>query len=302
MKFYSFFLLILFSILQLSCDKTQDSNEGKAVLTAQSDSDDFAKYWFAGKAELNTFDIVQNRYGEERKGEAVMVFVTEDFSKEKQVKLDNPSSAGNDKVPVMKLNHIRRFVTGIYDYSMMLSVFTPIDLKKNKQTLKTTTTSQDWCGHSFMQLNLDGNKYQNRGFSYFESEGDRGTKMEAAFLEDELWTRLRINPSTIPAGNIDVIPSTFFSRLRHQDLAPQKAEIKMEKGDEKSFVTLTYKSGGRSLRIGFETDFPHQILDWEEKTGGRLISSGKRKAVMKSAYWQQNGNGDEYLRESLQMN
>ncbi len=79
---------------------------------------------------MSTYDFLQNRYGEERTGEAILVFVTEDFSASKQVKLDNSAEAGKDKVPIMKLNHIRRFVTGIYDYSMTLSVFTPVDFNQ----------------------------------------------------------------------------------------------------------------------------------------------------------------------------
>ena len=57
-----------------------------------------------------------------------MIFVTEDFLTEKQVKNDhykNPKS-----VSILKNNQISKFPTGIYDYSIMKSVFTPIDIKE----------------------------------------------------------------------------------------------------------------------------------------------------------------------------
>ena len=299
----SFTLLssIAFLILHSGCHSTASEPEAKAVFTAHENSNEFADYWFTGEAELNTFDIIQNRYGEEREGETVMVFVTEDFSNSKQVKLDDPANAGNDKIPVLKLNHVRRFVTGIYDYSMMQSVFTPLDLKKNRNTLKVTTTAQDWCGHSFTQLNLEGEKYRATGFSYFESVGDNVKKIKTALLEDELWARIRIAPEDIPTGTVEVIPSTFFSHLHHADMKPKQARIQYEKGTEMSHIILEYLHLERSLRIGFEPEFPHKILEWEEEVKGKLESSGKLKATMKSAYWKKHDNSHLPLRDSLRL-
>ena len=50
----------------------------------------------------------------------------------------------------MKLNFTKKFVTGIYPYSLMFSSFTPADASR---TLKTTMTGQEWCGEVFSQLN-----------------------------------------------------------------------------------------------------------------------------------------------------
>ena len=46
-------------------------------------SEKFGDYWYQGKAELNRFELSQVRYGEIRKGDAVLIFVTEDFLKDK---------------------------------------------------------------------------------------------------------------------------------------------------------------------------------------------------------------------------
>ncbi len=43
----------------------------------------FKQTWYAGKAELSTYNLQQARYGEIRNGEAVLIFVTEDFSTNK---------------------------------------------------------------------------------------------------------------------------------------------------------------------------------------------------------------------------
>lgn len=277
------------------------SNHGsQTVLVANKNVDNnFADYWFNGEAELNTFELEQSRYGEMRKGEAVMVFVTEDFSKNNQVKLDNPEKQGGDKLSVLKLNHIRRFVTGIYDYSMMQSVFTPTDLSNNPNTLKTTTSSQDWCGHTFLQMNLEGERYKVSSFSYFEQEGDNTSKLKANLLEDELWNRIRIAPEGINEGNYDVIPSTFYSRLLHDPLKAKQARLRVEKQSDIDYLILEYLHLDRTLTIGYMPSFPHKILSWTEMQDGQLLSKGKLKASVKSAYWQQHDNKHEHLRDSL---
>ncbi len=44
------------------------------------------KYWTQGKAEVNVYELSQNRYKENHPGQLVSVFVTEDFLTDKQVK------------------------------------------------------------------------------------------------------------------------------------------------------------------------------------------------------------------------
>ena len=96
-------------------DKT--STEGETAESAKLESDlpgeDFNKYWYAGEAELNSYELDQARYGEMRGGEAVLVFVAEDFSDKALTKYDGRSGT---KVPVLKVNFDKKFLTGIYPY------------------------------------------------------------------------------------------------------------------------------------------------------------------------------------------
>ena len=55
-------------------------------------SKDFYDYWYGGKAEISSYKLEQARYGEMREGSAVLVFVTEDFLPDEQVKADNYSN------------------------------------------------------------------------------------------------------------------------------------------------------------------------------------------------------------------
>lgn len=267
------------------------------------DQKKFNDYWYAGEAELTSFELHQARYGEIHEGHAVLVFVTEPFSLSKQVKLDDPSKAGKDNVSVLKLNFTKKFLTGIYPYSMMQSSFTPISYDKYPHTLKVTTSSQEWCGHTYMQLNLNNNNYSLSGFSYFESEGDIREKMERTILEDEVWNRIRINPTSLPVGKIEILPGSFFLRLKHVKAGPQQAMATMEdvlssdySSKPHSRYALQYDS--RALEIYFEKEFPYQILGWEESQNG-LTTIAKRKKSIKSPYWQKNNNADRALRKEL---
>lgn len=304
-RFFSLATVSLFLLLAQNCTDTATSKKEPTtpltpdpIFTPVTLSEGFNTYWYQGKAELCTYDVEQERYGEMRKAEQVNIFVTEDFSKSKQVKLDNPGEAGADRVPVLKLNTLRRFKTGIYDYSLMESVFTPVT---GMPTLKTTATIQDWCGHVFMQVNRQGEGYRSRIFSYFESEGDQDVTLPNVLLEDEIWPRLRLNPTAIKTGTMQVLPSALYCRLRHKPVVAQNADIQLEKGEKESVLAINYTGIGRSLRIRFETGFPHKILGWEETNDGKLASKGTLKATRNSAYWSEHDNVHAPLRDSLML-
>jgi hypothetical protein len=308
MKHLVLILVFLGSILMQNCkpkNETTTAATANATPTVQAaalpntPAAGFPEYWYQGKAELSTYDVVQERYGETRQAEQVNIFVTEDFSRNKQVKLDDAAAAGADRVPVLKLNAVRRFKTGIYDYSIMSSVFSPID---GSPALKSTCSVQDWCGQVFIQTNLEANgSYRARSFSYFEAESDEDKKIGPALLEDELWTRIRLNPASLPTGKKQVVPSAVFSRIRHKAYIAHPADIQVVKGDKESTLRLNYEGLPRALSIVFETASPHRILSWEEMDNAKVSSKGTLKKTRMSAYWSENSNGFASLRDSLQI-
>lgn len=271
----------------------------------------FRSYWYDYGAEISRFELEQARYGEIHQGHAVLIYVTEPFLPDIQVKADSEVSR-QKSIPILKLNFIKRFNTGIYDYSMMKSVFTPV-FKENQQynkTLKVTTTRQDWCGHVFIQYNLNGDNYKVLQNSYFEKEGDRTTVIPAVNLEDEIWTRIRMSPETLPLGEIEMIPGSFFTTLRMTGIGVEKAIAELsniEDDDGKiSKYTITYPSLNRSLSISFSHDFPHDILSWEETyTSGsgenakELTTRARRTNKLMIDYWNKNSVKDIALRKDL---
>ncbi len=283
---------------------------GVSPLDAQPSNDTFAAYWHSGQAELTSYSLEQARYGEVHQGHAVTIFVTEDFSRSKHVKLDNPLSAGDDRVPVLKLNLDKKFNTGIYPYSMMTSVFTPVD-DATPHALKITTSSQEWCGHTFTQLNRRDEGYHLQEFSYFESEGDLEATFETAMSEDDLWNWIRLRPEALPQGDVKLIPGSMYMRFKHVAWEPQRAKASLTGDDEDPGLMvyhLDYPELRRQLSITFEKDFPHRIEGWQEVyTSGwgrgakELTTRAQRLERLKLDYWTKNRRVDEDLRQQLRL-
>ncbi len=266
---------------------------------------EFKDYWYAGEAELTSYELEQARYGEKRSGQAVLVFVTEDFLPDKQVKDESGSSVSTS---VLKLNYTKKFYTGIYPYSMMTSIFTPVNDEDYPNTLKVSTSSQEWCGHTYLQINHKNDAYQITGHSYFENEADQELAVTPDFLEDEIWTQIRIEPASLPVGTFQVLPGSFYLRLKHKPMEPVVANCSVTESDGIYTYTIEYPSLSRTLSIEFEEAFPHSIQGWKEtypsgfgSNAQTMTSTATKTASIKNDYWNKNGTSDNALRDQLQL-
>ena len=266
------------------------------------DPDTFAAYWYGGLAELTGYRLTQARYGALREGTATLIYVTEPFSRRHHVKVDDVERAGDDAVTTLKVNATREFVTGIYPYSMMTSVFTPVE---GGRSLKVTTTSQEWCGHTFTQINRSSRGWRLRAFSYFESESDRSLALPDVWLEDELWTTLRLDPASLPRGAVRMLPGTIYQRLSHTEFEPQDARASLADDSTDTALrvySIEYPELRRTLRIRFRAEFPHQVEGWEETypDGDQMLTThAESTGRQRLAYWEMNRPGDEAWRDSL---
>ncbi|MEQ3665751.1 MULTISPECIES: septum formation inhibitor Maf [unclassified Olleya] len=292
--------LLIFSVFLISGCKEQPKTDTKttynqvetvtekAKLPAFKTNKQFNDYWYSGQAEITSYQLEQSRYGEIRKGTAVLVFVTEPFLKNDQVKADqsNPSN-----INVLKLNATKKFNTGIYPYSIMQSTFYPVS--NNQHALKVSASVQEWCGHVYTQLN-NREQFQVTSHSYFQGEADQNFNLEKNSLENQLWTQLRIDPTSLPTGNINIIPSLEYTRLNHTPLKAYNAFAENKPGQ----YTLTIKDLDRKLTINYNPNFPFDIQSWEEVQNGNLTKATKIK-TLQSDYWNKKSNTDLELRKTL---
>ncbi|MAD97554.1 MAG: hypothetical protein CMB99_09545 [Flavobacteriaceae bacterium] len=266
-------------------------------------------YWKQGKAEVNVYELSQNRYNANHPGQLVSVFVTEDFLTEKQVK--NEYYRDSNSTWTLKNIQLRKFTTGIYDYSLFTSTFTPINRNQFPNSLKVAASSQEWCGTIFTQLNFKNDNFDYQQRSYFEKEGDVNAEIQKATLEDELFTILRMNPAFLPLGDFDVIPALNFMQLKHLSNRSFKAMGKVNpyKGEEFSgedlqMYQVSIPSLKRKLAIVFENKAPFKIVGWLDSFPSafdkkiRTTKATLKKQIM-TAYWGQNGLEDQKLRKEL---
>lgn len=299
------FTLLFLTVFLVSCREAPQSSSAPApgpdpAPSPNPLSEAFKAYWYAGEAELTSFALQQARYGEIREGHAVLVYVTEPFDPEKQVKDDQKDSSS---VSVLKLNRTKKFLTGIYPYSIMSSIFHPVG--DHLGSLKISTSIQEWCGHVYMQMN-QRDSLELTGHSYFESEADMKTSLPKSMTEDGLWNTVRIAPGRLPQGAVSLIPSFEYLRLVHQPTKAYAASATLSKPGKQRTYTLTYPALNRTLQIHFEGSFPHRILGWTESypsgfgSNARVMTTtAERIRTLKSPYWRQNTNADTVMRDSL---
>lgn len=299
-------LLIFFVITSRNkADKAPDIKEESTVekpaLPKGTLQEDFKTYWYAADAEITSYELQQARYGETHNGQAVLIYVTEPFLTDKQVKAEqsNPNSTS-----VLKLNATKNFLTGIYPYSVMSSTFYPV--YDNQHALKTTLSIQEWCGHVYAQIN-NRDQFEFTSHSYFQDEADQQLTLDKHVLEDEIWTKIRINPCDLPVGELNIIPGLEYMHLRHKTPAVYNATATLtrEKQGTRTY-TLTYPELQRSLTIYFSALFPHTIEGWTEDvkigTGSNakiVTTKATKQNTLKTPYWNQKTNSHRALRDSL---
>lgn len=268
----------------------------------------FWSHWSDGKAELAGYDLAYPRYGERRSGVAATIFVTEPFSNSMRVKADPGKHPGPDVFPVMKLNLIKDFQTGIYDYNTMLSAFIalePVNGRPAGAATKLSYSSQEWCGHVWHQLLFDERAIRSTLHSYFDGEADERKEVEYplnGMSEDALplWARGMTGPILIPGETrrVQVLTSLQNARETHTPLSWSEATLRRGRSAE----TLTVPGGtfeverwsaefekGRLLTFYVEQIPPRRIIRWESSSGERADLLGSERLE----YWKMNGREGE---------
>lgn len=268
----------------------------------------FWDHWGDGQAELAGYRLTQPRYAELRQGEAVHVVVTEDFTRATQVKSDG---GHGDEFPVLKLNAVRDFQTGLYDYNVLTSVFLPLDGRLPiGQPTKLSLSVQEWCGHVYEHLVLAGGWADWVRHSYFDGEADGQARTPVppdGIYADTLPLIVRgLTGERVPlGGSIDVpwMPTGLDRRAAHVTPVWGRATLRRAAGGlvesvlgtvESEVWTVTPAEGPESTWV-VESAAPRRLLSWSRTDGEAGVLTG----VVRGPYWRQHDNGDEALRASL---
>jgi hypothetical protein len=276
----------------------------------------FLRHWKSGLAEIASYNVDVERYGEMRKGQAVLVYVYEEIDARTRIKVESDRTPPAQRVPVLKLNHVLKFNTGIYDYSILTSVFVGLSgpgVSRFMQPRKVSFTSQEWCGNVFHQLIPGPRDLRSEIHSYFEAEGDSIATLayptggdSALYYEDEMPILVReLDGPVMPIGTsrtIRLVPGLWERRKRHVPLAITDAILAKSRPEGFRSQGETVRSIGWTLEAqGIKTTWhvleasPHTLLGWENSRGekGDLIAS------LRDTYWEHNHNANAGLRKPL---
>ncbi|RKZ13028.1 hypothetical protein DRQ53_08170 [bacterium] len=262
---------------------------------------EFGAWWYDGKAELNGYRLTVSRYGETRSGTSVMIYVTEPFSESGRVKVNDHTKNPEDTFGALKLNLVRDFQTGIYDYNTMVSTFVR---DTSFEPVKVSFTSAEWCGHVYEELVFGQHEVRGTYHSYFEGESGAVELQypQGGVAEDNLFILLRgLRKDYLEPGesrSVDYLPGVFHSRLAHQELQWTRARI--ERAVETvqvavpagGFDTVLYTieiDGGRTGSFHIEASYPHRIVKWSLSPDIEGVLTGSTRL----AYWGLNGEGQE---------
>jgi hypothetical protein len=273
------------------------------ALSAPAGASDFWKHWGDGRAEVNGYRLTQPRYGATREGTAVYVFVTEGFSDRLRVKADRGRHPEDDVYPVLKLNAVRDFNTGVYDYNVMTSTF--LRVANGWPVAKVSFSSQEWCGHVWHQIVPREGRVDGVFHSYFDGEADGSEDLElpeGAVFEDSLPVLLRgFRGAYLEAGetrSVPFLPSMLHARLTHTPLAWTTASITRNEKTQTvevpagSFETTVFTvevADGRRLTFAIEAAPPHRLVRQTGPGGEELALRGSSRM----AYWKLNDPGNE---------
>jgi len=301
------------ALLATACERSAPRETAAAADTSRV----FESHWQDGRAELAGYRYHVTRYGQRREGRCAMITVTEPFSASKHVKADDPSRNSGDTFEALKMNLVRHFQTGIYDYHTMVSIFTR---SRDFSTDKVAFTCAEWCGQVYQELIFEKSAVTGLIRSYFEDES-RQLRLPAqagGIPEDDLFILLRgLRGDFLPPGrsrSAPFLPSPFHCRLSHQPTywtsaaisrAPNLEPVDVPAGSFQAIVYTVRVKDGRTGRFWIEPAYPHRILRWswlpprgEHQMRAEGADEGELIRSTRLPYWRLNQEGGErYLTE-----
>lgn len=241
----------------------------EVVMTNQKTNKKFMDYWQNNKPEVVKYELKEDSV---YVGEGSLTF-----------RLDYVKGVNkDDSVQVLKSDFIGKIKKENYDYSAMTSTYLPLNLSIRPHAMKIINSVQEPEETAFLVLSQIPKSYEINSKNTFKVKTKEHFILERKNLEDELWTKIRMNPDNLLVGDIEIIPSfAFWQSVRK---SPEVCEAKAElnnytgtefKGTKLKNYTLNYPDLKRSLSIIFEQGFPHEIVGWK-RVSDEKVATGKK--------------------------
>jgi hypothetical protein len=230
----------------------------------------FIDYWKNGKIETTKYDLKEDSISV---GEGSLTFNID------YVEGVNKS----DSIQVLHSDFTGKIHKENYDYSAMTSAYLPLNLTIRPHAMKVINSVQEPTGNSFLELSQIPKSYEINAKNTFKEKTKEHFILERKNLEDELWSKVRMNPNDLPTGDIEMIPSfSYWQSVRKSpNIYEAKAELKDYVGTEFTgkklkIYTVDYPDLKRNLLIVFEGEFPFEIVGWKRVGEGKVAVGVRR--------------------------
>ena len=237
--------------------------------------------WDDGFSEMCFYDATDTIYGTPRQYTRVHLMNRQWMDPLTGVKTDAETPGA---IHAFKLVIAEQIPTENYNYRYLTTVF----LRRSDLTpLKMTTSSQEWCGHTFKILRWAEGRLDVRSFSYFPGEGDRTfERPRDAVPFESLFIIAREAAATLRPQALEVLPSMRSNR----QVVPDAAAATVVPSPETQRVAtplgpldvrrVRVESAQTTAWFDVEAAAPHRIVAFEAGD-----ESGQLVAMERRAYW-----------------
>jgi hypothetical protein len=182
----------------------------------------------------------------------------------------------SEPIDVIKMNYIQSVPVGVYEYNQMASIFFE---RSSGRILKYSMSSQDGCGHSYMQYTHIGEKHHFIFYSYFDDEGEIKrtiTESDPVYFYDALPLILRFRINDMSPYRVKIFPGVI--RNKFTEPIPYEVRVKKTVLNNVTFNNVFYESvysvvvngDGKRDTLYFNYVYPHRLIKWKKNNNDEL--------------------------------
>lgn len=220
-------------------------------------------YWTNGTVEMNTYMLMQTGDEGALEGEMVLLYALEDV-------FQPDCTAFADKA-ILRLSMVKKNRDEIFESRLTTHIYTPANgLDETPEpTVKIIYGAEQWEEQHYSRVEKDQNGYRIKSYSFDTGEALR-TRYFTAMPEEDVWTRMRLDPLSLPMGSFEMIPGQEY--LDRHSIEPEsygvigKLQLQITADHLQHYVyQLYFPELQRRVEWRFEAYFPYTLLNWEEK-------------------------------------
>ncbi|PWK26131.1 hypothetical protein LV89_02611 [Arcicella aurantiaca] len=223
----------------------------------------FNNYWKEQGTETSLFILKQDSV---KIAEAMLSFTLQDFEQ----------TEPKEHIQMLASTFTQKSIN--YKNSVTTSTLMPLNILLRPHALEVSSSVQELNGTGFMKLTFAPKSYAVTIEGNLIKKDGEHLALSKTHNEDEMWSKIRQNPATLPQGEFEIIPSLTYWNSLHKTPEVQSVKAEFKNYDGKEFTgkklkiySLNYPDLKRNLSIIFEENSPFKIVGWTEENEGKVV-------------------------------